>query len=148
MIRIAELMTQDVQTLNETDSIHDARDLMTHHKIRHIPVVDEQGFFIGLLTQRDLLKVSVSTFAEVSRQERDELETGIPLREVMVTDIVVADEETDLREAARYILDTKHGCLPVVNDGKVIGILTESDFVRLSLGLLDKLAAYENAGHA
>jgi len=143
MIRIAELMTKDVHTLYENDSIHDARDLMALHKIRHIPILDEQGFFIGLLTQRDLLAVSVSSFAEVSKSERDELEAGIPLREVMITDIVVADEETDLREAAKYILETKHGCLPVVVEGKVMGILTEADFVRLSLGLLDKLASVE-----
>ncbi len=138
MIRVADVMTTKLYTLRDTDSLLDAKTLMAQKRIRHVPVVDGGGFFVGLLTQRDLLAAALSTFADVSSKERNELETSIPVREVMITDIIVGDSETSLREAAQYILDTKHGCLPIVTDGLLQGILTEADFVKLYLTLLDK----------
>ncbi len=144
MINIHELMSTQLYTLHLEQTLHDAHELMDGHKIRHIPVIDDDGKFLGLLTQRDLLAMSISTFADISNQERDELETGIPLVEAMTRDVVVADESTSLLDAARYMLDSKHGCLPVVEgDGVLKGIITEADFVKLTLHLLEKMGAQE-----
>jgi len=142
LINVQELMSTQLYTLYPHQTLHDAHDLMTEHKIRHIPIVDEDNLFIGLLTQRDLLAVSVSTFADISNSERDELETGIPLSEVITYDVIVAQETTSLLDAARFMLETKHGCLPVVNaKGELKGILTEADFVNLAIVLLEKMQA-------
>ena len=143
MITVEELMTTQLYTLRETDSLYDARKIMSEHKIRHVLVVDDEGIFVGLFSQRDLLTVSVSTFAEISAVERQDIESHIPLREVMTTDITVAEEGTDLLDVAHFLLETKHGCLPVVASGYLKGIITEADFVKLAIDLLEKLARYE-----
>lgn len=145
MITVEELMTTELCTLRETDNVHQARVMMHEHKIRHILIVDENDLFIGLLTQRDLLAATVSTFAEVSDAERDELEAGIPLSEVLIRDVTVAEVGTSLLEAAEFLLNTKHGCLPIVSQGYLRGILTEADFVKLAVNLMEKLAAKEDA---
>lgn len=140
MISIHELMSTDLHTLHPHHTLHDAHELMTAHKIRHIPIIDEENKFIGLLSQRDLLAMSVSTFADISNDERDELETGIPLSEVVTQEVVAAEENTSLLEAARFMLNTKHGCLPVIDrQTRLKGILTEADFVRLAIHLLEKM---------
>jgi len=140
LINIQELMSTELHTLHPHHTLHDAHALMNEYKIRHILVVDEANKFIGLLSQRDLLAMSVSTFAEISNDERDELETGIPLSKVVTRDIVAAEEDTSLLDAARFMLNTKHGCLPVIDaQAQLKGILTEADFVRLALHLLEKM---------
>jgi CBS domain-containing membrane protein len=148
LITVDELMTRELYTLRESDSVHHAHDLMTQHKIRHIPVVDEQGHFAGLLTQRDVLAAAVSLFADISDSEREDIERHIPVSEIMTTSIIVAESGTDLREVARHLLQTKHGCLPVVADGFLQGIITEADFVKLALNLMERLAVYEASHHA
>jgi len=146
LLTIQTLMTRELYTLQETDTVQDAHALMNRQHVRHIPILDAGGELCGLLTQRDLLAVSLSTFAEVSHQERAELETGIPLSEVMIREVVVATENTDLLEAAQFLLDTKHGCLPVVGAaGKLCGILTEADFVKLAIQLLKAANRHETA---
>jgi CBS domain-containing membrane protein len=139
MITVDDIMTKELYTLRETDVISTARRLMTEQRIRHIPVVNDEGRFVGLLTQRDLLASTVSILAEVTDQELAELESSIPLRGVMTTNLVVAEEGTSLLEAARHLLHHKHGCLPVVSHGQLRGIITEADFVELAISLLEQL---------
>ncbi|MDM8547596.1 CBS domain-containing protein [Candidatus Venteria ishoeyi] len=144
MISIRELMSTQLYTVNEHATVHDAHQIMREHKIRHVPVVNEHQVFVGLLTQHDLLTAAVSSFADVTDSEREELESGIPVAEIMVRDIIVANEETNLMEAARFMVETKHGCLPVVDiDNTLLGILTEEDFVQLAIKLLEKLENIE-----
>lgn len=132
-------MTRSLYTLRETDSVWDAHCLMDKHTIHHIPIIDHNKKLVGLLTQRDLLRASVSTFAEVSETERIEIEAGIPLAMVMTKELIVAEEEAPLDEVARHLLHKGHGCLPVLHQGTITGIVTEADFVKLSLKLLDML---------
>jgi CBS domain-containing protein len=139
MITVKDLMSHELYTLKPTDTVRQAQRLMLDKKIRHIPIVDEQGEFVGLLTKRDVLAASVSALADLSSTERDELEAGIPIAKIMITQVIAAEESTPLGDAARFMLDQKHGCLPVFRNGKLLGILTESDFVRLSIRLLDQL---------
>ncbi|MEZ5672557.1 MAG: CBS domain-containing protein [Thiotrichaceae bacterium] len=140
MITVQELMSDTLYTLSAHDTIHTARELMLQKRIRHVPIVDEVGNLVGLLTKHDVLSVSISTLAEVENEVRDELEEGIPISEVMITDLMVGYLTTHLREAARFMLEQKHGCLPILSsDQKLAGILTEADFVRLTLYLMEKL---------
>ena len=143
MIKVKELMTTDLVMLYETNSIKQARSLMAAERIRHIPIVNEANQFVGLLTQRDLLATTVSALADIDAKEQEALESSIPIKEVMTTDIVAVDGETNLREAAEYLLKNKHGCLPVLSNSYLVGILTESDFVRLALNLLKRMELME-----
>jgi CBS domain-containing protein len=140
MITVKELMTDQLYTLKATNTVHQARDLMLDKQIRHIPIVDNSGKFMGLLTKRDILAASISSLADIDNTERDEIEDGIPIAEIMITDVIVAQEDTNLLDAAQYLLNQKHGCLPIFRDDKLVGILTESDFVRLAVHLMKNTA--------
>ncbi len=142
MITVKDLMSSELYTLKPTDTIQQARKLMLEKHIRHIPIVEE-GKFVGLLTKQDVLAVSVSALADIDITERNELESHVPISEVMISEVVIAEENTNLGKAAQFLLQQKHGCLPIFRDGKIIGILTESDFVRLALYLMKKMDEYK-----
>ncbi|HHB92829.1 MAG TPA: CBS domain-containing protein [Thioploca sp.] len=143
MITVKDLMSSELYTLKPTNTIHQARELMLKNRIRHIPIIDDDGKFLGLLTKQVILAVSVSALADIDTQERDELESHVPISEVMITDVVVAEENTNLSKAAKFLLEQQHGCLPIFKNGKIIGILTESDFVRLAFYLMQKMDEYQ-----
>ncbi len=143
MITIKELMRRDLYTLNPNDTLQTARELMVSKRIRHVPILDEAKNFVGLLTKHDVLSISVSTLADIDKSERDELESSIPISEVMTMDIIGAEEDTDLLEAAKYMLSQKNGCLPIFRQKELVGMLTEADFVRLAAHLLERLAERE-----
>ncbi len=147
MLIVKDLMSRELYTLKPTDTVHQAREFMLEKRIRHIPIVDEQDKLVGLLTKRDVLAASVSVLADLNTRERDELESSIPVGEIMVTEVVVAQEDTLLIEAARFMLEQKQGCLPVFAGSKLIGILTEADFLKLSLYLMEKMAEFEDQKH-
>ncbi|MDM8569594.1 CBS domain-containing protein [Thiotrichales bacterium HSG1] len=142
MITVKDLMSHELYTLKPTDTIQQARELMLKKRIRHIPIIEENGKFAGLLTKQDVLEVSVSALADIGLKERNELESHVPISEVMISEVVIAEENTNLIKAANFMLQQKHGCLPVFKDSKIIGILTESDFVKLSLYLMKKIDDY------
>lgn len=145
MITVKELMCERVHTLRPTDTVHDARCLMVEKRVRHVPIVDVAGKFVGLITKHDILALSVSDLADIDINERAEIESCIPLLEVMISDVVVAEEHTNLLDAARFLLEQKHGCLPIFHQGELSGMLTETDFVRLAVYLMEKMAADEES---
>ena len=143
MLTTRDLMTEELIALRDEDSLLAAKQTMEDARIRHLPIVDAGGAFVGLLTHRDLLAASVSRLADIDTKTQEEIYDGIPIREVMRRDVAMATPELPLRQAAEVLLTQKYGCLPVVEGGKLVGILTASDFIRLSLELMDALEASE-----
>jgi CBS domain-containing membrane protein len=143
MLITRDLMSEDIIALHDTDSLLEAKKTMEEARIRHLPVIDAAGAFVGLLTHRDLLAASVSRLAEIDQATEEEIYAGIPIGEVMRSDVAMSTPELPLRQAAEVLLTQKYGCLPVVESGKLVGILTASDFIRLSLDLMDALEASE-----
>jgi CBS domain-containing membrane protein len=139
MFKVSDLMTTDVFSLKETDSLRTARSMMSLARIRHIPVINDKDLFVGLLTHRDILGASISNFAEVDKTVRDEIDSGIPVQEIMRTDVKTVTPDTPLRQAAELLLHHKYGCLPVLVDRSLKGIVTESDFLKLTITLMDAL---------
>ncbi len=139
MLTVADLMTPEVFTLRETDTLKTARSMMSLARIRHIPIVGEHMEFYGLLTHRDILNATISQFAGVDRAVRDEIDSGIPILEVMRKDVTVVPPHMKLRDAADILLNHKYGCLPVVHQGRLMGILTEADFLKLTIRLMEAL---------
>lgn len=148
MITVKELMDDRVYSLRPTDTVYDARRLMVEKRVRHVPILELNGQFVGLITKHDILALSVSDLADIDPNERAEIESNIPLSEVMIKDVVVAEEQTNLLEAARFLLEQKHGCLPIFHQGELSGILTESDFVKLAVYLMEKMANEEQQSAA
>lgn len=137
MFQVKDIMTRDVFTLNKLDNLSAAKDLMDLARIRHIPIVDEDGHFVGLLTHRDILAATISELAGIDRNTQDEIEAGIPIQEIMQTDVVVVSMDVPLKNAARMLLEEKYGCLPVICGDKLCGIITEADFLRLTIDLME-----------
>ncbi|MGK5093776.1 CBS domain-containing protein [Deltaproteobacteria bacterium TL4] len=137
MIKVKDIMTTDLYVLQENDSVNLSRFLMESKRIRHVPIVNLDYDFIGLLTHRDLLALSVSTLAGISEEELAAIQRSIAVKDVMNVGIKTISPELDLRSAAKMILDQKFGCLPVVKGKKLVGIVTEADFVRITLQLLE-----------
>ena len=141
MFTVADLMTSDLFALQDLDTVLTARSVMHLAKIRHIPIVDGENSFVGLVTHRDILAATVSKLAEIEQHEQDEIDSGIPVREIMRTGVRTVHPEMHLRDAARILLDNKYGCLPVLDRGKLVGILTEADFLALTISLMETLDA-------
>ncbi len=137
MLQVKNFMTTELFTLKASDSLHSARKMMSLARIRHIPIIDDAGLFVGLLTHRNLLEATFSKFAEVDKSIQDEIDSGIPISEIMRTDVTTTTGEALVREVARILLDNKYGCLPVLSNGVLIGIITESDFLKLAIRLMD-----------
>ena len=143
MLTTRDLMTEDLIALRHDDSLLSAKRTMEEARIRHLPIIDGSGAFVGLVTHRDLRAASVSRLAEIDAQTQEDIYAGIPLGEVMRADVAMVTPDLPLRQAAEVLLTQKYGCLPVVEGGKLVGILTASDFIRLSLELMDALEASE-----
>lgn len=144
MLTVGDLMTTQLFTLLESDSLYTAKQIMEMARVRHVPIVDAKDSFIGLITHRDMLAVAVSKLSDIDDSTQDELDAGTPLREIMRTDVATVSPDTLLRDAAQLLLEHKYGCLPVVEEEqKLVGIITEADFLRLTISLMDALEGKE-----
>ena len=138
-MQVVDLMAKSVTTLKATDSALQAKELMMRQRIRHIPIVSSENDLEGLVTQRDILAAALSRFADVDMTIQEEIDAGIPLASIMITDVIVVSPGCPIRKAADVMLTRKLGCLPVVEGQKLVGILTEADFLKLVVELLDAL---------
>jgi CBS domain-containing membrane protein len=128
---VRDLMTDQVIAVRPNDDLATLRGLMIEHDIRHIPVVDADGDLAGLVSHRDLLRSALIEQTDTDTLvERLTLEQ-IKVREVMTDHVVNSAPDDDLRDAATLMVENKFGCLPVTEGDQLVGILTESDFVRL-----------------
>ncbi len=136
MAKVHEVMTPAPTMIEESASLYEARKMMAELHFRHLPVSNDEGELVGLFTQRDLLACTVSILADVDQDAQNELEQGIPIHEVMTTELVGIQQDSDVIEAADYFLEHNHSCLPVMDGQVLVGILTEVDFIKLSKKLL------------
>jgi CBS domain-containing protein len=128
-MRVSDLMTREVATLQRNDKLSIADNVMRLGRIRHMPVIDEDGQLVGIVSQRDLFRGAlVKAFGYGSTAQKRVMDT-IVVKEVMATELQTATPEMSLKDAARVMSEKKIGCLPVVEDGKLVGIVTEGDFV-------------------
>jgi len=139
MIQIEDIMTRHVTTLDEQASVLDARRIMNTEGIRHIPVVDADNKLLGIFTQRDLLAAMDSTEADLPREAREARESALKIRDVMTRKVSTATRQVSLREAATFLQNKKVGCLPIVEDGEILGIITDSDFIAVAINLLEQI---------
>lgn len=129
MLCVRDLMTENVATVQSQDDLTVVYDLMDSRRIRHLPVVD-QGELVGLVTQRDLLRGALGEAGGLPMSAQRAMLSSIRVEAVMVSEPTTVEAETALREAGELLLENKLGCLPVVEGQELVGILTESDFVR------------------
>ena len=122
-------MTSSPKTLGRNDRLTVADDLMTTDRIRHLPVLDEAGNLAGIVTQRDLFHGALIRALGLGSAAREKMLASVLVKEVMTSDVETTTPNTPLADAARVMVARKIGCLPVVENGSLVGILTEGDFV-------------------
>ncbi|MBI2373664.1 MAG: CBS domain-containing protein [Deltaproteobacteria bacterium] len=124
---VSSLMTPDVETLFEDETMDLARTIMTLARIRHLPVVDRSDQLVGLVTHRDLLRASATAL----RQSKTEAQVRVV--EIMTRGVRTVSRTATALSAGEIMLEHKLGCLPVVDEKRLVGIITEADFVALAL---------------
>ncbi|HET8530092.1 MAG TPA: CBS domain-containing protein [Methylomirabilota bacterium] len=127
---IRELMTGGLTTVHGETSVQEARELMTRKRIRHLPVTSPGGRLVGIITDRDIRLNLPSPATSLSVGEINHLLTKLTVGQVMTRSVITIGPDRPVREGAQLILEHRIGALPVVDDGHLIGILTETDIVR------------------
>jgi acetoin utilization protein AcuB len=132
---VKDRMTKHPLTIGAEESVSATHRYMQEQNVRHLPVIDKSGKMVGLVAEEDLLKAEPSMATTLSIWEIHSLLDRLKVKDVMVKDIITTTEDTPIEEAAHLMLDHKIGCLPVLRDDKLVGIITESDMFRTFMEL-------------
>jgi CBS domain-containing protein len=132
-------MSTNLITVSPTATLAEARSLMHDNRIHHIPVV-EGDKLVGLITLTNVL-AATDSFLRDDQSRIHANEIGI--KDAMVTDVATVDINASLRHAALFLEKHKIGCLPVLDEEKLIGIITDTDFVAVAINLLEQLEETE-----
>lgn len=129
---VRELMSRHVTTIAPSTSCLDAVTRMHRMRIRHLPVVSQEGVLVGVVTDRDLRRhlFSPDVFMEVGAKSVDALLQGVPVAQIMSTPVITVGASDDVADAVRVMLEKRTDSLPVVQTGRVVGILTDTDILR------------------
>lgn len=137
MKTVSDIMISDVLTVNDSDSVHDARMILKQKGIRHLPVVDhESGKFAGLLTQRSLLNHAFNIVEKFGMSGLQKREQRTPVSDIMNTECETVSPDEDLVVAGELFISKKASCLPVIENERLAGIVSSVDYVKLALELL------------
>jgi len=130
---VRDIMTRDVVTLDRNEKLSVADDVMRLGRIRHLPIVDGEGNLAGIVSQRDLFHSGLLRALGYGSHAKQQAMDLLVLKEAMKTEVTTVTPDAPLTEAAKIMVERKIGCLVVVEDKKILGIITESDFVKLAL---------------
>ncbi|KAB2338860.1 CBS domain-containing protein [Cytobacillus depressus] len=124
---VEEIMRIDVFALSKDDTIEKAIKLMSEKKIRHLPIIDENRYLVGLVTDRDIRDATPSILFETEK-----FKEGLqnPIKKIMKTDIITGHPLDLVEEVSAIIYEHRIGCLPILKDNKLVGIVTATDLLR------------------
>lgn len=125
---IAELMTREVVTLSPDQMLSDVVDLMRRGKIRHLPVMQDSKV-VGIVTDRDVKRALPSVFSG-NQEEYEQVLNNTRVEQVMTRDPFTVGPADPIKEVLKVMVDRKFGAIPVVDRGKLVGIVTDIDFLR------------------
>ncbi len=130
-LQVSDLMSTDTVTLQRNDRLALADHVMKERAIRHMPVVDDSGQVCGILSQRDLFRGALLKNLGYGGYLEQKMLDSVVVKEAMVSPVITTTPTTPIQQAACTMIENKIGCLPVIDNGELQGILTEEDFVRL-----------------
>lgn len=122
-------MMRSPVTLRPDDTLDLANDVIYLGRIRHIPIVDD-GKLVGLLSERDLVGAAATLIFDLKQGSKAALLKTLPIGKVMKKHVVTVTPDTPIREAVQLMANKKVGCLPVVRDGSLVGLVTTTDILR------------------
>ena len=133
-ILVEDVMSTELFTLGRNETLSVADDLMKQQRVRHIPVLDADGELCGILSQRDLFRgILLRSLGYGGRAEQKLLES-LSVKDAMHDEVLTISRKATLGDAARLMLSNKVGCLPVVDGERLVGLISEADFVKQFAG--------------
>ncbi|MCA9971672.1 MAG: CBS domain-containing protein [Anaerolineales bacterium] len=129
-------MSSPVITVAAKTPVMEALDMMRQRSIRRMPVVDQNGRMIGIVSDKDLLNAGPSDATTLSIWELNYLLTQVRVQDVMTQKVLTVTEDTPIEEAAFVMAENKIGGLPVVRDDNLVGLITETDLFKMFLELM------------
>lgn len=133
--RVSEIMRREVVTLAAKETLDLSQDLMSLGRVRHLPVLDDAGRLVGIVSSRDLFESSLSKALDIEPVDRRSFLRSVEVARVMSRDVRTLRPDATLGEAARLLVQHKIGCLPVVGpDGVLLGLVTETDLLEAAYG--------------
>ena len=132
---VEEVMTRAVVTLTPDETLRDALILLRSNRVRHLPVVEDSKV-VGIVTDRDVKRATPSVLSGVERDEYDRVLATTKVSQFMTREPITVTPKSGLRAAVEIFIERKVGSLLVVEDGQLVGILTEIDVFRVALDLL------------
>jgi CBS domain-containing protein len=127
--RVRDIMETKLVTISASERLSTVDDIMTLGRVRHIPVV-QAGRLVGVVSQRDLLKASLSALSQRSEDERRAFLSVVEIARVMSTPPIIVTPDATIEQAAAIMAHKKIGCLPVLENDELVGMLTETDILR------------------
>jgi CBS domain-containing protein len=128
-MQVREIMSKDIEVVDRNDNLRTVEERMATKQLRHLPVL-EQGEIVGIVTQRDLFKATMSSTMGYGEKVQQAYLQSVRVKEIMVYPVVTVSPDTSVAAAAEMMINKGIGCLPVVDDHKLIGIVTKTDLLR------------------
>lgn len=132
-VPVSEIMTRNLVTVTTNSDLVSAEELFKKHRIRHIPVVSGKEI-VGMLSYTDLLRIS---FADAVDENEESVDTMVynmfTISQVMARDVVSVSSQTTIKEVAQFLASKEFHAVPVVDDGKLVGIITTTDLINYLL---------------
>lgn len=128
-MQVRELMSAHVEVIDRNDNLLDVQARMGAQHVRHLPVLEE-GQVVGLVTQRDLFKATMSSAMGYGEKAQKAYLQSVRVKEIMTYPVITVTPDTLVVDAVELILTKGVGCLPVMQDGTLVGIVTKTDLLR------------------
>ncbi len=134
--RVRDYMTRDPITVHEEDLLREAVETVMIRRIRHLPVLDERGRLVGIVTDRDIRRTLPSPLSAAAPEEYEALLETTPVSRIMSKNAITVEADTPVAGAVETLLEKKIDGLPVLENGVLVGIFTVRDALRAYLELL------------
>ena len=128
-MQVREIMSTGIEVVDRNDNLRTVEERMATKQLRHLPVL-EQGEVVGMVTQRDLFKAAMSSAMGYGEKAQKAYLQSVRVKEIMTYPVVTIAPDTSVAAAAEMMINKGIGCLPVVDDHKLIGIVTKTDLLR------------------
>ncbi len=135
-MKVKEWMTPEPKTVNEDDPVKAAVNLVVENRIRHLPVVRGDAL-VGIISDRDLKRAMPSIVAGATAEEYQTFMEETPVEQAMTANPIACAPDTDLVDLVREFCQKKVGAIPVVDDGRLVGIVTQTDMMEAFLTVLE-----------
>ncbi len=127
---VSKIMVTDVVALDRNASLGIAKDIMDQRRLRHFPVV-EHGNVVGVVSQRDLFRASLASMLGYEERTKKAFLDNLSIKGIMSDPPITVTADTGISEAACLMVEKRVGCLPVVDGKRLVGLVTETDFLKV-----------------